>query len=84
MTKIVTITVIIGTVFISICIYLLWRWMAKRKGNIPIKINTITRKSCYILEIAHNYSGNQQGKKKQRGSYCSTERKHIKTFLLRG
>uniref|UniRef100_A0A2N9FNV9 Protein kinase domain-containing protein n=1 Tax=Fagus sylvatica TaxID=28930 RepID=A0A2N9FNV9_FAGSY len=29
--KIVTITVIIGTILISICTYLLWRWMAKQK-----------------------------------------------------
>nr|POE96167.1 g-type lectin s-receptor-like serine/threonine-protein kinase [Quercus suber] len=29
--KIVTITVIIGTIFIFICTYLLWRWMAKQK-----------------------------------------------------
>ena len=33
MKKIVTITVIIGTVSISICTYLFWRWMAKHKGG---------------------------------------------------
>nr|XP_023928161.1 G-type lectin S-receptor-like serine/threonine-protein kinase At1g11330 [Quercus suber] len=31
--KIVRITVIIGTVFISICIFILWRWMAKHKAR---------------------------------------------------
>ncbi|XP_030942898.1 G-type lectin S-receptor-like serine/threonine-protein kinase SD1-13 [Quercus lobata] len=31
--KIVTITVIIGTIFISIFAYLLWRWMAKHKAR---------------------------------------------------
>ncbi|KAF3959335.1 hypothetical protein CMV_015842 [Castanea mollissima] len=31
--KIVTITVIIGTFFISIFMYLLWRWMAKHKAR---------------------------------------------------
>ncbi|XP_050287976.1 G-type lectin S-receptor-like serine/threonine-protein kinase At1g11330 isoform X2 [Quercus robur] len=31
--KIVTITVIIGTIFIFICTYLLWRWMAKQKAR---------------------------------------------------
>ncbi|XP_050288926.1 G-type lectin S-receptor-like serine/threonine-protein kinase At1g11300 isoform X1 [Quercus robur] len=31
--KIVTITVIIGTIFISIFTYLLWRWIAKRKAR---------------------------------------------------
>ncbi|KAM4113291.1 hypothetical protein ACJW30_05G209300 [Castanea mollissima] len=33
MKKIVTITVIIGTVSISICTYLLWRWIAKHKAR---------------------------------------------------
>ncbi|KAK4587739.1 hypothetical protein RGQ29_018942 [Quercus rubra] len=33
MKKIVTITVIIGTGSISICTYLLWRWIAKRKAR---------------------------------------------------
>ncbi|GMY37162.1 G-type lectin S-receptor-like serine/threonine-protein kinase At1g11330 [Fagus crenata] len=31
--KIITITVIIGTIFISICTFLLWRWMAKQKAR---------------------------------------------------
>ncbi|XP_050288374.1 G-type lectin S-receptor-like serine/threonine-protein kinase At1g11330 isoform X2 [Quercus robur] len=31
--KIVTITVIIGTIFISIFMYLLWRWIAKHKAR---------------------------------------------------
>ncbi|KAK7848586.1 g-type lectin s-receptor-like serine/threonine-protein kinase [Quercus suber] len=33
MKKIVTITVIIGTFFISICTYFLWRWMTKQKAR---------------------------------------------------
>ncbi|KAL4629042.1 hypothetical protein ACB092_05G280700 [Castanea dentata] len=33
MKKIVTITVIIGTVLILICTYLLWRWIAKHKAR---------------------------------------------------
>ncbi|KAK4587978.1 hypothetical protein RGQ29_019110 [Quercus rubra] len=31
--KIVTITMITGTIFLSICTYLLWRWMANLKGR---------------------------------------------------
>nr|XP_023917802.1 G-type lectin S-receptor-like serine/threonine-protein kinase At1g11330 [Quercus suber] len=31
--KIVTITVITGTIFLSICSYLLWMWMAKQKST---------------------------------------------------
>ncbi|GMY37168.1 G-type lectin S-receptor-like serine/threonine-protein kinase At1g11300 [Fagus crenata] len=31
--KIITITVIIGTIFISICTFLLWRWKAKQKAR---------------------------------------------------
>ncbi|KAK7816507.1 g-type lectin s-receptor-like serine/threonine-protein kinase [Quercus suber] len=31
--KVVTISVIIGAIFISICTFLLWRWMAKQQGN---------------------------------------------------
>ncbi|XP_030941779.1 G-type lectin S-receptor-like serine/threonine-protein kinase At1g11300 [Quercus lobata] len=31
--KIVTITVVIGTVFISICTFVLWRWIAKHKAR---------------------------------------------------
>ncbi|KAK7826584.1 g-type lectin s-receptor-like serine/threonine-protein kinase [Quercus suber] len=31
--KVVTISAIIGAIFISICTFLLWRWMAKQQGN---------------------------------------------------
>jgi predicted transporter len=31
---IVTVTVIIGVIFIGICTYLLWRWSSKQKGKI--------------------------------------------------
>jgi hypothetical protein len=35
---IITITVIIGVVFTGICTYLLWHWMAKKKGNMQIPL----------------------------------------------
>ncbi|KAK7836952.1 hypothetical protein CFP56_021862 [Quercus suber] len=34
-------------------------------------------------DITYNCGENQQGKRKKRGSCCSTEGKHIKEFLLR-
>ena len=39
--KMVTITVVIGTVSISICAFILWGWIAKHKGNILTEINTM-------------------------------------------
>jgi hypothetical protein len=35
---IVIVTVIIGVIFIGICIYLLWRCMAKQKGNVHLPL----------------------------------------------
>ncbi|KAE8037846.1 hypothetical protein FH972_010401 [Carpinus fangiana] len=35
---IITVTVIIGVIFTGICTYLLWRWMAKQKGNMHIPL----------------------------------------------
>ena len=82
MIKIVTITVIIGTVSISICTCCGDGWL-NRKVIFWLKLTQWTKKSCCILEITYNCSENQQGKRKKRGSGCSTEGKHIKEFLLR-
>ena len=65
MRKIVTITVIIGTIFISIFAYLLWRLIAKHKGNILTRIETMYFEMLLYI-ILTNVSGNQQVERKRK------------------
>ncbi|KAK7815416.1 g-type lectin s-receptor-like serine/threonine-protein kinase [Quercus suber] len=49
--KIVTITAITGTIFLSVCTYLLWRWMTKEKGDAKVVIDADIKPIDSILRL---------------------------------
>ena len=61
----VTITVVIGTVSISICAFILWGWIAKHKGNILTEINTMDQE--VLLHIRDYWQLQLKSARKKKG-----------------